>query len=493
MVIIDMIRSSNIYSCYTTPYNSQYYGYNIQNTLPQPEDLQPDKNTMYFYPVPQMCYYNAALLCNNPEFGIAGYILLNKTQPTNIIPVSAVQYNTGDSYKPQKAKDIHLTKDKSDFSRKLLARNYKLHHIASRLEYEVVNAYDACICKTNQYAVFEILQRVCSKDEIYELEYFFPLLENDYDIFLKDIICHINDVFDLTENIKLSVNKLFHSRKLKGNISSELLERFKNNIMLLFKTRGMPMIYLKPIFLILPIWIKNTLCNDLNLVNNVLYIPWCLKVIKAIMEYNYDVLKPLIFVDYEGNGQNEFSYIFLKNQSNISYSFSLISRMLKNICITLGKESIYTIFESISKVDFLYSHCDRVFSPEYICSGMPGMLFDVFVLLPTESMILLASMVSNYDSLKQKPENKDIDIKRYIRTQITVESYKSNKSIQNLFYDLTLTYKRILCDEITLNYFAKDRRISNNNFKKWILENINNLEKMISYDKLPKMLIIYNL
>ncbi|TBU10753.1 hypothetical protein CWI38_1567p0010 [Hamiltosporidium tvaerminnensis] len=435
---------------------------------------------MYFYPVPQMCYYNAALLCNNPEFGIAGYILLNKTQPTNIIPVSAVQYNTG------LTNIAYNYAYKSDFSRKLLARNNKFKHIASRLEYEVVNAYDACICKTNQYAVFEILQRVCSKDEIYELEYFFPLLENDYDIFLKDIICHINDVFDLTENIKLSVNKLFHSRKLKGNISSELLERFKNNIMILFKTRGMPMIYLKPIFLILPIWIKNTLCNDSNLVNNVLYIPWCLKVIKAIMEYNYDVLKPFIFVDYEGNGQNEFSYIFLKNQSNISYSFSLISRMLKNICITLGKESIYTIFESISKVDFLYSHYDRVFSPEYICSGMPGMLFDVFVLLPTESMIFLASMVSNHDSLKQKPGNKDIDIKRYIRAQITVESYKRNKSIQHLFNDLTLTYKRILCDEITLNYFAKDRRISNNNFKKWILENINNLEKMISYDKLPK-------
>ncbi|TBT98859.1 hypothetical protein CWI37_1563p0010 [Hamiltosporidium tvaerminnensis] len=350
--------------------------------------------------------------------------------------------------------------------------------------YAILNRDNMCFLETYKYETFEILQNIYSGRRISRLENLYPLIRNNLKIYLRGVFGYRKDIADIGNNIKTLAEEFSDKIEFKIEFTHNLLALFKSGIFSIFYAKNLPIIYMKPTFLLLPIWIVETIETDIAQAYKIFYISWFLQLINATMEYNYSTIKPFIHQDIEGNSRDEFSSIFLKNSNNIYDSFSFIAKYVRNIFEILGKQKLYKIFSHIAAVDFIHFHCDAVFSLGYNCSGIPGIIFDVFILLSDESLDLLNTLIDKYFLFKKMPENNGWRFKAYIANQFKFVSYDNNENIQRLYYDVSLIYNKIFSSHVFFHSCLKN--IEGIDFEAWISKSTSNLTAKITGKNLPR-------
>ncbi|TBU04300.1 hypothetical protein CWI36_0783p0020 [Hamiltosporidium magnivora] len=355
-----------------------------------------------------------------------------------------------------------------------------------------------------EYNKAKISNNVSSGSEINELDECKPFLESNYEIFLEDISHSKEEIAIFSKNMEMYTNSIIENESQKIYSGEKRIPELKNSIFRVFVKKGLPMIYLKPIFLLLPYWVKTALNENNSKTINVFYLSWCLKVIEAVIEFYSKDLNIYISDGSEGNKMKEFSHIFSFNITAFYNSYNFILDYLKNICRIFKKQYHERFFEVVSDVDFLYSHCEEVLCLEYTYSLIPGMplisllpkkqvipeiagiLFDVFILLSDESLktINIKILESNY--LNQEPKNQYKSFKTHFAKKLSSESYSIEADIRDLFKDIARVYKIIFCDYFTMKIFEEDSSELNEKFKNWFPNNYSNLEKLNLRNIIPK-------
>ncbi|TBU13059.1 hypothetical protein CWI38_0543p0020 [Hamiltosporidium tvaerminnensis] len=273
--------------------------------------------------------------------------------------------------------------------------------------YIVSNKDNDVVFEINNHEIFKVIISLCRKDEIRRLEYFYPLLDHDYTISFQNILDCRKKINNITETIKTLVEKILANRKYEIGFMCYLMKIFRLKAPFIFHARNRPMIYCKPLFLLLPLWIENTIQNELTLAKHLFNISLILNVTKAIMKYNYKCLKPFIDQNIRENKQVGFSYHFSSQKSLIYNHFNLIIKFFEDIFIILGGEAYYKIFKCATDSEFLVNNCNNVFSFTLAHFEITAILFDV---------------------LKTSQENKDLKFKSYIKKTLNEESYLQNEN-----------------------------------------------------------------
>ncbi|TBU12247.1 hypothetical protein CWI38_0831p0030 [Hamiltosporidium tvaerminnensis] len=347
----------------------------------------------------------------------------------------------------------------------------------------ILNRDNECFIETNQYGIFEILNSLVRKRNILKLEYFHPLVKYHYKITLKNIFEYQNEIEDICDTIKMHVERLSSSGNYGIGFSYNLLKHFRYCVLSIFYSNDLSIVYLKPIYLLITIWIEGVIQKDISLAKNLFYISWSLKVMKATMEYNYECLKPFMNKDVETDEQGAFSSLFCIDNDGIHKFSRLVVDIGKNIFEILDKKIICKIFETTADMIVWPSHSDSIFSTRYTPPGMPGILFDVFLFLSEENLNVLNSMICDYKEMKQNSENIDLEFKLYMKNRLNLKNYSTNVKVRNIYYDLACIYEEIFLHKFFFYNCVKKSNFSNLDL--WIHTNILNLKQKIANNIVP--------
>ncbi|TBU09492.1 hypothetical protein CWI39_0067p0030 [Hamiltosporidium magnivora] len=350
--------------------------------------------------------------------------------------------------------------------------------------FQLLNFDGHCFIETNRLEMLELLESLFRKRWIHKLESMYPLLEKNTKLILNNVFDNKNQVAQIGKNIKLCVKKILRMRKYGIGFGCNLSKMFSSNILSIFYTDNLPFIYLKPIYLLLPSWIESVVYNDVYIRNNLFYISWCLGLMKAIMEYNYECLKPFISQNLEKDERGAISYLYEINKEIIYNLNRYLLELSKNIFEVLNKGIINEIFEISADLSCYPSHCDRIFSIKYIFSGIPGIIFDVFIFVSNENLEFLKSIILEYKTMKKLPENSDLELDIHMKQKLDYNSYYTSQNVGSLFYNIARVYETIFLDKL---FFIN--RIKNSHFLEfdlWMNKNISNLTIKITNGALPK-------
>ncbi|TBU09490.1 hypothetical protein CWI39_0067p0010 [Hamiltosporidium magnivora] len=336
------------------------------------------------------------------------------------------------------------------------------------LTYIVLNKDNDVVFEINNHEIFKVIISLCRKDEIRRLEYFYPLLDHDYTISFQNILDCRKKINNITNSLNTHVEMLFNTRKYEIGFMCNLMKKFRLKAPFIFHAKNRPMIYCKPLFLLFPLWIEDTIQNELMLAKHIFYISLLLNVTKAIMKYNYECLKPFIDQNIRENKQVGFSYHFSSQKSLIYNHFNLIIKFFEDIFIILGGEAYYKIFKCATEAEFLVDNCDNVFSSTFTYLEISVILFDV---------------------LKTSQENKDLKFKSYIKKTLNEESYLQNENCRKLYYNLVSIYERVFQSKRFCDFIQNPFSI---NFKVWFRENMVGLRCMLLKKIVPRYFDIRN-
>ncbi|TBU00648.1 hypothetical protein CWI36_1571p0010, partial [Hamiltosporidium magnivora] len=347
--------------------SGQYYVYNPQFYPSCPNCFQPFPSVSEFGYVPMPCYPNPAynypnhlciqsypLYMNAPVMASETNLpLLSNFSISNFAEQPLSRYHTNDtalgSYNHQVVSEAINSYQESPSNNHAgiitPEQDHMQNHSASIHTYMVLNKDKEVVFETKNHAIFKILGSLCRKDEIRRLEYFYPLLDHDYTISFQNILDCRKKINNITETIKTLVEKILANRKYEIGFMCYLMKIFRLKAPFIFHARNRPMIYCKPLFLLLPLWIENTIQNELTLAKHLFNISLILNVTKAIMKYNYKCLKPFIDQNIRENKQVGFSYHFSSQKSLIYNHFNLIMEFFGDIFTILGREAYYKIFK----------------------------------------------------------------------------------------------------------------------------------------------------
>ncbi|TBU11344.1 reverse transcriptase, partial [Hamiltosporidium tvaerminnensis] len=271
---------------------------------------------------------------------------------------------------------------------------------------------------------------------------FYPLLDHDYTISFQNILDCRKKINNITETIKTLVEKILANRKYEIGFMCYLMKIFRLKAPFIFHARNRPMIYCKPLFLLFPLWIEDTIQKELTLAKHLFNISLILNVTKAIMKYNYECLKPFFDKKLRESMQVGFSYHFCCNKCLMYNHFNLIIEFLGDIFTMLGEETYQKVLKYVSGAGFLSTNCDNVFTKNTSLE-IPVILFDVFILLSKENFEFLHSIICDYEVLKESLENKDLKFVSYIKKTLNEESYLQNENCRKLYYNLVSIYERV--------------------------------------------------
>ncbi|TBU03360.1 hypothetical protein CWI39_0981p0020, partial [Hamiltosporidium magnivora] len=338
------------------------------------------------------------------------------------------------------------------------------------------------VFEINNHEIFKVIISLCRKDEIRRLEYFYPLLDHDYTISFQNILDCRKKINNITETIKTLVEKILANRKYEIGFMCYLMKIFRLKAPFIFHARNRPMIYCKPLFLLFPLWIEDTIQKELTLAKHLFNISLILNVTKAIMKYNYECLKPFFDKKLRESMQVGFSYHFCCNKCLMYNHFNLIIEFLGDIFTMLGEETYQKVLKYVSGAGFLSTNCDNVFTKNTSLE-IPVILFDVFILLSKENFEFLHSIICDYEVLKESLENKDLKFISYIKKTLNEESYLQNENCRKLYYNLVSIYERVFLGESSCDFIQNPFSI---NFKVWFRENMSRYRFVICKKLIPK-------
>ncbi|TBU04829.1 hypothetical protein CWI37_0083p0010 [Hamiltosporidium tvaerminnensis] len=369
----------------------------------------------------------------------------------------------------------HNTNVRKEKSRKITIQ--EIH------KYTVTNENNKCLLEVDSKEVCDIIKSVYEGTYSQELKHYYPIIQKKPKITFNMRWC-ANEIRNITEGINNAINNL--SEEIEN--FSDLFETFKSYAYSIFYTKNnYPMIYLKPIFLIIPIWLEDKIEMDLFEKKNIFYISWCLSLIRALMEHN-KIPFELIDPNFE-EMQLEFSKQFENKSARIYAHFNYISEFVEKIFVmNNNSEDLFYIFSRVSGVGFLAQNCDIVFSEEFTSAKMPSIIFDIFILLSEESLKTIKELIMGYESGKEIQKHPRLKFAKYMKINLNACNYDRNNNIRTLYFDVARCYEKIFSNKNFVDIFANS--IDRTYFSTWLAENISNLESKISEKKFPQFVDI---
>ncbi|TBU02442.1 hypothetical protein CWI37_0481p0010 [Hamiltosporidium tvaerminnensis] len=491
--------------------SGQYYVYNPQFYPSCPNCFQPFPSISEFGYVPMPCYPNPAYISPNhlciqsyPLYMNAPVMasetnlpLLSNFSISNFAEQPLSRYHTNDtalgSYNHQVVSEAINSCQESPSNNHAgiitPEQDHMQNHSASIHTYMVLNKDKEVVFETKNHAIFKILGSLCRKDVIRRLEYFYPLIEGEYTISIENILHYRKRINDISDAIKSHVEKLSNIRNYETAFMCKLIKKFRSKALFIFHTKNCPMIYCKPIFLLLPLWIESTIQNELTLAKHLFNVSLILNVTKTLMKYNYECLKPSIDQSLKRNMQLGFLYHFRGNKELFYHHFNLIMEFFGDIFTILGREAYYKIFKLHTDSEFLVNNCDNAFLFTLAHFEITAILFDVFILLSKENFDFLHSIINDYEVLKESQENKDLKFLNYMEKMLDEEGYSMSENIRKVFYDLASIYGKLFQEKGYCDFIQNPFSL---NFKLWFRENMAGLRRMLLRNIVPKYFDIRN-